>query len=336
MEKKPDTGPLVSVVVAIYNSEKFLDKLIKSIIGQTYTNLDVILVDDGSPDGSGAICDRYAAHDDRIHVLHKENGGTCDARNAGIALARGEYLVIIDGDDWLAPDYVEYLLGLIRRPGVNMAMTDSIFTTRDMVQNPSDCVTDLTPEQAVANILYPRVPIGPWNKMYSVASIREHGLTFSTKWSGEGLYYTTMAAQWSTGVAMGHKRIYYYRLNNSQSGLTHYNVDMGLNALENIKLIRDRLEIRTPTTLNAADWHIWKNYNYLLFLIIATGQQDKYSEQYADCIRNIRGRLPGVLLKSDFGPRAKFGMLKRGLAPVRAAENDLRREADARAKDHML
>lgn len=335
-ETQSDNQPVVSVVVAIYKSEKFLPKLIESILGQTYRNLDVILVDDGSPDGSGVICDRFAAQDGRVRVIHKENGGTCSARNEGIAIARGEYLVIIDGDDWLAPDYMEYLLSLIQRPGVNMAMTDSIFTTRDMAQNPEDHIVDLTPEQAVAYILYPKIPIGPWNKMYSLASIREHGLTFSTKWSGEGLYYTTMAAQWSTGVALGHRRIYYYRLNNSQSGLTHYNVDMGLNALENINLIRDSLEIRTPTTLNAANWHIWKNYNYLLFLIIATGQQDKYAERYADCVHNIRRRLPEVLLKSDLGPKAKLGMLKRGLNPVHSAKEDLRRESEARSQDHMM
>lgn len=328
--------PLVSVVVAIYNSEKFLDKLIDSIVKQTYHNLDVILVDDGSPDSSGAICDKWAAADDRVRVLHKANGGTCDARNKGIELARGEFLVIIDGDDWLAPDYVEYLLKLIQRPGVNMAMTDSVFTTRDMAQNPTDEIRDLTPEEAVSYILYPKIPIGPWNKMYTIAALKEHNLTFSTKWSGEGLYYTTMAAQWSTGVALGHRRIYYYRLNNSQSGLTHYNVQMGLNAYENINHIRDHLEIRTPKTLNAADWHIWKNYGYLLFLIIATGQEEKYTKEYKDCIYNLHKRLPSVLLKSELGLRAKLGMMKRGLFPVYTAKKDLEHEQKERAKDHMV
>ena len=267
--------PLVSIVVAIYKSERFLDKLITSIIEQTYSNLDIILVDDGSPDNSGAVCDRYAKEDNRIRVIHKPNGGTCDARNKGIEQADGEYLVIIDGDDWLAPDYIEYLLGLIQRPGVNMSMTDSVFTSRDLVQNDGDSIIELTSEEAIAEIIYPWFPIGPWNKMYSMKSLKEAGITFSTKWSGEGLYYSTMAAQAAGKVAMGHRRIYYYRLDNENSGLTHYNVDMGINALENIRLIKDSLTIRTPVTLNACDWHIWKNYGYTLFLIIATGQEKK-------------------------------------------------------------
>ena len=326
--------PLVSIVVAIYKSERFLDKLITSIIEQTYTNLDVILVDDGSPDNSGAVCDRYAEKDARIRVIHKPNGGTCDARNKGIDQARGEYLAIIDGDDWLAPDYIEYLLGLIQRPGVNMAMTDSIFTTRDLKQNAEDRVEDLTSEEAIAAIIYhQRIPIGPWNKMYSMASIKEAGITFCTKWSGEGLYYTTMAAQAAGKVAVGHRRIYYYRLDNENSGLTHYNVDMGINASENIRLIKDRLTIRTPKTLNACDWHIWKNYSYKLFLIIATGQEDEYAELYRDCVKNLRRRLPGVLLCSEFGPKAKIRMVVQGLFPVQWAKRDLRREAEARERD---
>ena len=326
-------NPLVSVVVAIYKSERFLDKLITSILEQTYSNLDIILVDDGSPDNSGLICDRYASKDDRIRVLHKLNGGACDARNKGIEKAEGEYLVIIDGDDWLAPDYIEYLLHLIQRPGVNMAMTDSIFTTRDMVQNHTDKIVDLSSEEAIAAIIYPRIPIGPWNKMYSMASIKEAGLTFCTKWSGEGLYYSTMAAQAAGKVAVGHRRIYYYRLDNENSGLTHYNVQIGINALENIKHIKDSLDIRTSKTLNACDWHIWKNYGYTLFLITATGEQEKYADLYQECMDNMRSRLPGIVLTAEFGVRTKAKMVIQGLFPVRWAKRELEVEMAARERE---
>lgn len=327
---------LVSIVVAIYKSERFLDKLIGSILAQTHSNLDVILVDDGSPDGSGEVCDRYAAEDDRVRVIHKANGGTCDARNKGIAEAKGEYLCIVDGDDWLAPDYVEYLLKLIHHPGVNMSMTDSVFTTRDTAQNSSDKIVELTSEEAIAYIIYPWITIGPWNKMYRLDSIKKAGLTFCTKWSGEGLYYSVMAAQAAGRVAMGHRRIYYYRLNNENSGLTHYNLEMGTNALENIELIRDSLTIRTPKTLNACDWHIWKNYGYTLFLLIATEQQDSQRELFDLCIRNIRRRLPSVLLKSEMGFKAKSRMFVQGLFPVWWAKRDLARELAARSADKFV
>ena len=164
----------VSIVVAIYKSEKFLDKLIKSIINQTHKNIEVILVDDGSPDNSGAVCDKYASQDSRIQVLHKKNGGACDARNKGMELVTGEYLSIIDGDDWLEPDYIEYLLGMCVDTDSDMSMCKNIFTTRDRVQVTDDHIEVLTPEEAAVQIIYPKIPIGPWAKLYKTSLIKDN------------------------------------------------------------------------------------------------------------------------------------------------------------------
>lgn len=92
----------VSAIVAIYKSEKFLPKLIDSIINQTWQNLEILLVDDGSPDNSGAICDNYASRDDRIRVIHKKNGGACEARNVGLAEASISLsLMVMIGWNWI-------------------------------------------------------------------------------------------------------------------------------------------------------------------------------------------------------------------------------------------
>lgn len=95
---------LISVIVAIYNIEEYIQRCVDSIRSQTYSNLEIILVDDGSEDGSGRLCDDYAAKDGRIRVIHKANGGLSDARNAGMELARGEYIGFVDGDDWIEAD----------------------------------------------------------------------------------------------------------------------------------------------------------------------------------------------------------------------------------------
>lgn len=100
---------LVSIIVPVYNVEKYLRPCLDSILAQTYANIEIILVDDGSKDSSGAICDEYAAKDNRIHVVHKENGGVSKARNAGIGCAQGEYLSFIDGDDTVDSDYIEIM-----------------------------------------------------------------------------------------------------------------------------------------------------------------------------------------------------------------------------------
>mgnify|MGYP002514814989 FL=1 len=101
---------LISVVIPVYNVEKYIRKALDSVIGQTYANLEIITVDDGSPDNSGKICDEYAAKDSRIKVIHKENGGVSSARNAGISLASGKWLYFMDPDDWIEPNALELAL----------------------------------------------------------------------------------------------------------------------------------------------------------------------------------------------------------------------------------
>ena len=102
--------PKISVIVPVYKVEKYLTHAVDSIINQTYKNLEIILVDDGSPDLCGKICDEYAKKDARIKVIHKENGGLADARNAGIDIAEGDFFGFVDSDDYLAPDMYERLL----------------------------------------------------------------------------------------------------------------------------------------------------------------------------------------------------------------------------------
>jgi len=101
---------LISIIVPIYNVEKYLDRCIYSIVDQTYKELEIILVDDGSPDNCPAMCDVWAEKDSRIKVIHKENGGLSDARNAGLEVANGELIGFVDSDDWIAPEMYERLM----------------------------------------------------------------------------------------------------------------------------------------------------------------------------------------------------------------------------------
>ena len=100
----------VTVVVPVYNVEKYIGRCIESILSQTHTNFELILVDDGSPDNSGVICDAFAKKDNRITVIHQENGGVSKARNVGLDLAKGKYLFFVDSDDWIEPNHIECML----------------------------------------------------------------------------------------------------------------------------------------------------------------------------------------------------------------------------------
>ena len=116
------TAPKISVIVPIYKVEQYLSRCLDSILAQTFRDFELILVDDGSPDNCGAICDAYAEKYDFITVIHKENGGLSDARNHGIDIAKGAYLSFIDSDDWVTPDFLENLYNAILQTGCRMSI----------------------------------------------------------------------------------------------------------------------------------------------------------------------------------------------------------------------
>ena len=115
-------NPLISVILPVYNVEQYLPACMDSLFRQTYHNLEIILVDDGSNQECAALCDQYVAEDDRVKVIHKENGGLSDARNCGIKQSSGEYISLIDPDDTVDEDYIAYLLGLIRKYNTPMSI----------------------------------------------------------------------------------------------------------------------------------------------------------------------------------------------------------------------
>jgi glycosyltransferase involved in cell wall biosynthesis len=117
-----DNSEIISVIIPVYNVEKYIRECLDSIVNQTYIDLEIITVDDGSIDNSGFICDEYATQDNRIKVIHKKNGGLSSALNEGLAAATGKYLAFIDSDDWQERDTYEYALKNMKRVGADMAI----------------------------------------------------------------------------------------------------------------------------------------------------------------------------------------------------------------------
>lgn len=162
---------LISVIVPIYNVEQYLKQCVDSILNQTYANLEIILVNDGSPDNSPSICDKYALKDSRVKVIHKKNGGLSDARNAGLDVAKGEYIVFIDSDDFIHKQYVECLYSNI---GVaDMAFCDLLYYYDDEIKidelEIKECKIQVFEDDfLIRNIPKFRSPllIVAWNKLY--------------------------------------------------------------------------------------------------------------------------------------------------------------------------
>lgn len=120
---------LVSIIIPVYKVEKYLARCLESVLNQDYHNLEIILVDDGSPDNSPAICDEYAQKDNRVKVIHKCNGGQSSARNAGMEIATGEYVNFLDSDDWIEPDTISYALSVIRKYNVDAVQYECLQVT---------------------------------------------------------------------------------------------------------------------------------------------------------------------------------------------------------------
>ena len=118
-----ENNDLISVIVPVYNVKDYLERCLNSIINQTYKNIEIILIDDGSTDGSSVICDNYKEIDNRIKVFHKKNGGLSSARNEGIKRSIGEYITFVDSDDSIDESYVDYLYRLIKKYDVRMSIT---------------------------------------------------------------------------------------------------------------------------------------------------------------------------------------------------------------------
>lgn len=115
-------NPLVSIIIPVYNVEPYLEKCLQSVVTQTYKNIEILLVNDGSTDRSPAVCRAFAARDTRIQVLNQENGGVSSARNAGLEMANGEYVCFIDSDDWVETDYVATLWEVLEKCGADIAV----------------------------------------------------------------------------------------------------------------------------------------------------------------------------------------------------------------------
>ena len=129
-----DLVPLITVIVPVYKVEPYLRKCVDSILAQTYTNLEIILIDDGSPDNCPAICDDYAALDSRVKVIHQPNAGVSAARNAGLDAATGEYIGFVDSDDWIEPDMYEVLYSYLIHYGADLSCIAQCTDSRSHLQ----------------------------------------------------------------------------------------------------------------------------------------------------------------------------------------------------------
>lgn len=162
--------PVISVIIPIYNVEKYLARCLDSVVNQTYPNLEIILVNDGTPDGSVAIAEAYQEKDKRIKLLHQENAGLSEARNTGIATATGDYIAFLDSDDWLELDAYEYLLQLLVAHDADISIGGIRRTERVVSETSSENQVELLTQKEYAKRYFKigsqEIHYYVWNKLY--------------------------------------------------------------------------------------------------------------------------------------------------------------------------
>lgn len=283
------SNEMVSVIVPIYNVEKYIGKCIQSILDQTYENIEVILVDDGTPDNSNEICDSYAEKDSKVKVVHKKNEGVSVARNTGLKLAKGKYIIFVDGDDWLEKDCVEYMVDLIESTETKMAMSLNNFTTRNRKQIENDKIEKWSTQKATEELLYGRPTIGCWNKIYNREFLINLNIQFdATLFQGEGLRFITDVSQHAKNVGIGRRKVYNYRLNNVNSACTKPTVERGVGALDSMKNIEKKMTLKNPEIQVAIKYHIWRDLRLVISGIVLTGSVKENKELYKECLSKYR------------------------------------------------
>lgn len=216
--------PLITVIVPIYNVEKFLDKCINSILEQTYKNLEIILINDGSTDQSLKICEKYACLDKRIKIINKNNGGLSDACNTGIEISKGKYIVFVDPDDSFESDMIEYLYKLLKRNNCDLATCNYFVTVKGNKRIEFQTQKDMlfNNHNAIQQMLYSNgIETSRWAKLFKKELFK--GIKFP-----KGKNYEDIAAVYklflnSTNIVSGCKVKYNYEIRENSITTTEFN-----------------------------------------------------------------------------------------------------------------
>jgi len=230
----------ISIIVPIYNVEEYLEKCIKSILNQSFKEFELILVDDGSPDKCGEICDNYLNLDNRVKVIHKENGGLSSARNAGLKIANGEYVAFVDSDDWIEDIMYEKLYNIIQKNNADIAQCKYLKAFDENIQSTLDNnvnIEIIRNFDALNNLYNERYieTVVTWNKLYKRSLF--NGIEFPNGKINEDEFTTHKLLYKANKIILYDKEMYYYR----QTPNSIMNNKFNLKRFDLLEALKERL-----------------------------------------------------------------------------------------------
>lgn len=300
----------ISVIVPVFQVEAYLARCVESILNQSYQNLEIILVDDGSKDGSGKICDEFQTRDARVRVIHKENGGLSSARNAGLDAARGEYLAFVDSDDWIEPDCYETMLNQMKHWGAMLACAGRY----DVDGATGEKTPGLCPEQEgcipaeemVGKIfLWDGCDSSACDKLYH-HSLFQH-FRYPEGMVCEDVPVTYRIVLQAGQVALCNRRVYnyYHRPDSITTGktITEKTFHFSNHTAEIYPYIREK----HPAIANQARYLRVLSLAHILLLLeqAETPVREKFQEQYRHARRELGKHIGFILTSGYFTPRER-------------------------------
>ena len=276
---------IISVIVPVYNVGKYLRECLDSIVNQTYKNLEIILVDDGSLDDSGKICDEYAEKDSRIKVIHKENGGVSDARNVGMEISTGEYIFFVDSDDYIEKNAIKEFVGIAERENADIVIANNVFfrdceVIRENINNKGKEV--YSKEQAAEH--YASFDWGAWNKLFR-KEVHESILFPKGKiHEDEAIMFQLIAN--SNKIVHIERTLYYYRKRGGSITEQNYStkkMDWYYAWKDNVKFVKGKFPNAYEQVLGK--WLMVAIYNFDNLLKRNLLQEKKYISEIRAAIR---------------------------------------------------
>lgn len=270
---------LISIIIPVYNVENYLENCIKSVIQQTYKKLEIILVDDGSTDKSGSICDEYKKMDKRIKAIHKINGGLSDARNCGIDIASGKYITFIDSDDYIDTNYIEYLYKLISVNDADLASCTYKFVDEknniiSKSEKDSQVETVETKDKMKSFFRNKNFDTTAWGKLYKAELFINSDIRYPIGKYHEDVFTTYLLVDKAKRIVIGNEQLYNYRITPGSITQANFSVKH-LDAIEGNEIRRDFIIKNYPECIKEASAGIIYSCNQV---IVRMAKSNYYNE----------------------------------------------------------
>ena len=298
---------LVSIIVPIYNVQNYLEECVNSLLAQTHKEIEVILVDDESPDNCPQMCEDFAKKDSRIKVIHKKNGGLSSARNAGLDIATGNYIMFIDSDDFVEHNMVEELLAIKAQSNADIVCGGMYRYTNGTAEVIPSTVSKenieiLDNTTALKKLLLRTIDCSSCNKLYSKTFIGE--TRFKEGRNNEDHPFLFELYQKSCTIAYTNKAYYYYRYN--QASITKTFNDRSFDIIKNIDDLEK--EIETKKLDIEKEFRLYKSYVYLIivFLLQKNNCKEKFNSEYNKIVKYIKQNIWYILFNSDIRIKNKI------------------------------